>query len=369
MKQDRRSFLKSLGAAGIAASVAGPMSGMLVKKAEAGEKVDFGEIKSVKVDVLTETSWFDNTTLKNELVAGGGAAVSQYKTPWSWENAGGYSALVTVTTLEGDERKLLLDSGWNTEWMDYIFEEKNNIPSMLKSGEIEALIISHCHLDHYWGIESTLKHKPDIPMYIPETWYPEDKALLKDKANFAPENKAGKPVHICKNDYPHTGKLVLTETKGEKGDGIYRLMPGVALRMFDVPILLRVRGENVLYFKVKDKGVVTVTGCCHPGLLTLNAWARRNVKGYQPYGCYGGLHISVFENWDPKFDDIIKGVKAFKLKKVGCNHCTGWIWAERAREAGIPIVRGTDKFRSYTKISTVAKGTNVFLTNGDSISF
>jgi hypothetical protein len=57
MKQDRRSFLKSLGAAGIAASVAGPMSGMLVKKAEAGEKVDFGEIKSVKVDVLTETSW------------------------------------------------------------------------------------------------------------------------------------------------------------------------------------------------------------------------------------------------------------------------------------------------------------------------
>jgi 7,8-dihydropterin-6-yl-methyl-4-(beta-D-ribofuranosyl)aminobenzene 5'-phosphate synthase len=176
-------------------------------------------------------------------------------------------------------------------------------------------------------------------------------------------------VHICKNDYPHTGKLVLTKTDGEKGDGIYRLMPGVALRMFDVPILLRVRGENVLYFKVKDKGVVTVTGCCHPGILTLNAWARRNIEGYKPYGCYGGLHISVFENWDPKFDDIIKGVKAFKLKKIGCNHCTGWIWAERAREAGVAIVKGTDKFREYKKISTVAKKSNVFLTNGDSITF
>lgn len=364
MKQDRRSFLKSLGTAGIAASVAGPMSGMITRKAEAKKKVEFGEVKSVKVDVLTETSWFDNTTLKNELIAGGGAAVSQYKTPWSWENAGGYSALITVTTLDGNERKLLLDSGWNTDWMDYIFEEKNNIPPMLKSGEIEALIISHCHLDHYWGIESTLKHKPDIPMYIPETWYPEDKALLTDKAH----HKA-KDVHICKNDHPHTGKLVLTKVKGEKGDGIYKLMDGVALRMFDVPILLRVRGENVLYFKVKDKGVVTVTGCCHPGLLTLFAWARRNIKGYQPYGCYGGLHISVFENWDPKMGDIIKGVKTFKLEKIGCNHCTGWIWAERAREAGVPIVRGTDTYKSYTKVSTVAKGTNVFLTNGDSITF
>ena len=64
--------------------------------------------------------------------------------------------------------------------------------------------------------------------------------------------------------------------------------------------------------------MVTVTGCCHPGILTLNSWARRNVEGYKPYGCYGGLHISLFETWDPKFDDIIKGVKAFKLHQ-------GWL--------------------------------------------
>jgi hypothetical protein len=29
-------------------------------------------------------------------------------------------------------------------------------------------------------------------------------------------------------------------------------------------------------------------------------------KDYKPYGCYGGLHITLFESWDPKFDDIIK---------------------------------------------------------------
>jgi 7,8-dihydropterin-6-yl-methyl-4-(beta-D-ribofuranosyl)aminobenzene 5'-phosphate synthase len=359
----RREFLKSLAATGFAASV----GGALPRSASARKKVDIGEIKSVKIDVLTETSWFDNDNLKKHMLDYGGAMTNQYTIPWDWDNAGGYAALVTVTTLEGKERKFLLDSGWNNDWMDYIWE-MNNIPAMLKSGEIEFMVLSHWHLDHYWGIESTLKHKPDITIYAPGTHYPEDMELLKG-GHLTAKNKDGQDVHICKNDHPHTGKLIQTNPDGDTGEGIYRLMPGVATRMFDVPILLRVRGENVLYFNVKDKGIVTVTGCCHPGILSLFAYARRNFKDYQPYGCYGGLHITLFETWDPKFDDIIKGVKAFKIKKLACNHCTGWIWAEKAAAAGVPVVKGTNKYKTYKRQSTVATASNAFLTNGDSIVF
>jgi len=359
----RRTFLKSLAATGIAASAAGTIPRM----AEARKKLDIGEVKSVKVDVLTETSWFDNDNLKKHMLDYGGAMTNQYAIPWDWDNAGGYAALLTVTTLEGKERKFLLDSGWNNDWMDYIWE-MNNIPAMLKSGEIEFMVLSHWHLDHYWGIESTLKHKPDITMYAPKTHYPEDMKLLKG-GHLTAKDKEGKEIHICKNDHPHTGNLVLTSPDGDKGDGIYRLMPGVATRMFDVPILLRVRGENVLYFNVKDKGIVTVTGCCHPGILSLFSYARKNFKGYKPYGCYGGLHITLFETWDPKFDDIIKGVKAFKIQKLACNHCTGWIWAEKAAAAGVPVVKGTNKYKTYKRQSTVATTSNAFLTNGDTIVF
>jgi len=366
----RRSFLKSIAATGVAASVGTSASLMLPRKAQAKKKVDLGEVKSVRVDVLTETSWFDNDILKKNMMAYGGAMTNQYTVPWDWDNAGGYATLITVTTLEGEERKILMDSGWNNSWMDYIFEEKSNVGAMLEKGEIDTFVLSHWHLDHLWGIESTLKHKQDITMYVPATHYPEDMALLKDKAHHAAKNKeTGQMDHICKNDYPHKGKLVQCGPDGDKGDGIYRLMPGVALKMFDVPILLRVRGENVLYFNVKDKGIVTVTGCCHPGILSLFSFARKNFKGYEPYGCYGGLHITLFETWDPKFDDIIKGVKNFKIKKLGCNHCTGWIWAEKAAAAGVPVVKGTNKFKEYKRTSTVAKDTNVFLTNGDYVTF
>ncbi len=341
---ERRDFLKSMAASGIAASVAGGGS-ILGSNAHAAGKVDFGQVKSVKVDVLTETSWFDNDVFKKNLMDYGGAMTNQYTIPWEWDNAGGYAALITVTDLNGKDRKFLMDSGWNTDWMDYIFNEKSNVASMLKSGEIEFMVLTHWHLDHLWGIESTLKHKPDIKIYAPKTYYPEDMALLKEKAHHKAMTKDGKEVALCKNDHPHTGELVLCDAEGEKGQPVYSPMPGVAIKMFDVPILLRVRGENVLYFNVKDKGIVTVTGCCHPGVLSLFSFARSNFEGYKPYGCYGGLHISLFENWEPKFDDIIKGVKSFQIQKVGCNHCTGWVWAEKAAESGIPVVKGTGQIQ------------------------
>ncbi len=364
----RRDFLKGIAAGGAAAGITGSM-GMLPGKAEARTKVDIGQIKKLRIDVLSETSWFDNAVFKKNIMDYGGAMTNQYTIPWNWDNAGGYMTKITVYPLQGDPKVFLMDTGWNTEWVDYIYDEKSDMGKLLTSGKVDTMILSHWHLDHFWGIESTLKRNPNITMYAPKTYYPEDMALLMKKAHHKAKTKDGKMVSICKNDHPLKGKLILTEPKGEKGQGIYRLMPGVAIKMYDVPILLRVRGENVMYFNVKDKGIVTVTGCCHPGILTLNAWARRNVKGYKPYGCYGGLHISLFETWDPKFDDIIKGVKAFKLTKVGCNHCTGWIWAEKAAKAGVPVVKGTNKYKTYKKYSTVAKASNVFLTNGDSVEF
>jgi 7,8-dihydropterin-6-yl-methyl-4-(beta-D-ribofuranosyl)aminobenzene 5'-phosphate synthase len=366
---ERRTFLKSMAVAGGAASLAGGANFMLPRKSHAAKKVDFGTIKDMRIDVLTETSWFNNDQFKKDIMDYGGGMTNQYIIPWDWENAGGYSTLITVTTNEGNQRQFMLDTGWHTGWMDYIYE-MNNIPEKLKSKEVEFMVLSHWHLDHYWAIESTLKHKPDIKFIAPSTYFPEDMALLKDKAHHKAKNKfTGNMDHICSNDIPHTGELLLTDPKGENKSGIYKMMDGVAVRMFDVPILLRVRGENVLYFNIKDKGIVTVTGCCHPGILSLFSYARNNFEGYQPYGCYGGLHISLFETWEPKFDDIIKGVKSFKIQKLGCNHCTGWIWAEKAAQEGVPVVKGTDKYKTYKKYSTVAKSSNVFLTNGDSVTF
>jgi 7,8-dihydropterin-6-yl-methyl-4-(beta-D-ribofuranosyl)aminobenzene 5'-phosphate synthase len=355
---ERRDFLKSVALTGAGIAMSGGVGLLSKAQAQRGNE-DFGEVKSVKVHCISETSWFDNATLGKDIKAAGGINTYQYNVDWNVENLGGYAALVEVEALDGKKTKYLLDSGWNTEWMDYVFA-KDGIDKMLKSKEINTLIVSHDHIDHYYGLESTLKHQPDIKIYFPGTSMKESFALLKG-ADYS--KKPGQP----KNKYPHKGELIVTKT-----NQLYKLQEGAALVFFDAPATLQVRGENVLYFKIKDKGFVTVTGCCHPGIVTLFNYSRRNFKdGDKNYGCYGGLHISPFENWDPKMDDLIQGVKALNMKKIACNHCTGWIWAEKAAQMGLPIVKGTNKNLSYKKTGTLskAKTSNVYLGNGDNIVF
>lgn len=332
------------------------------------DRIDIGVVSELKIDVLTETGWFDDARFKQDMAAGGGSEQRQYKIAWDAENAGGYAALLTLTLLDGDRRKILLDTGWNTTWMDYVFA-RHGVDAMLARGEIDVMVLSHWHLDHFWGIESTLKHNPRLKIYAPATWRAEDQALLREQANIRIEDQGGRLISICKNNVSHEGELVLTNVQGEDGSGLYRLMPGVALHMFDASMLLQVRGENVLYVNVADKGIVTVTGCGHPGIMTLLEFARDSLAAPGLYGCYGGLHLSIFDTWKPEFDSIIDEIKRLGMKKMGCNHCTGWMWAEKAATHGVPIIKGTDAYLSYPKHSVQAKGSHAFLGNGDSVTF
>ena len=277
-------------------------------------KLDIGAVKSLKIDVLTETGWFDDVRFKQNMADYGGAAQSQYRVAWDPENAGGYAALLTLTSLDGDERKILLDTGWNNDWMDYVFARRH-IDRMLERGEIDFMVLSHWHLDHFWGIESTLKHNPQLKVFAPATWREEDRLLLRERRNIEVEDHDGRIVSICRNGVPHEGDLILTEAQGEDGSGIYRLLPGVALRMFDCSMLLQVRGENVLFVNVADKGIVTVTGCGHPGIMNLLGFAKDRLAAPGLYGCYGGLHLSVFDCWKPEFDTIIEEVKRLGMKR------------------------------------------------------
>ena len=39
------------------------------------------------------------------------------------------------------------------------------------------MVLSHWHLDHFWGIKFTLKHNPRLKLYAPATWRPEDRVF------------------------------------------------------------------------------------------------------------------------------------------------------------------------------------------------
>ena len=230
---------------------------------------DIGACKSLKVTNISETSWFENAVLMGDIKGAGGLLVNQYSYNWppfgdgtglgkgsyekgiakikhllpnnleeAWaiteklsvspQNAGGFAALVEIEEMDGRKRKFLLDSGWSYKWMDECFK-REGIDQMLKNKEIEALIISHEHFDHYWGVPVTYKYDPTITTYIPDGFYPEGLQYLQD---------AG-----------HKGKVVKIKP------GLNPLIPGLATFVFAVPIICRVYGEQALYVNVKDSRV------------------------------------------------------------------------------------------------------------------
>ena len=98
------------------------------------ERLNIGAVKSLRIDVISETGWFDDAIFKKNMADYGGTEQTQYRIAWDRENAGGFSALLTVMALDGEQRRILLDTGWNTEWMDGAYA-RHGVDRMLERGE------------------------------------------------------------------------------------------------------------------------------------------------------------------------------------------------------------------------------------------
>lgn len=384
-QMSRRNFVKgaSMGLLAGAIGSMGVYSYAPWRKAHFAEtkrkQTDIGACKRIKITNISETSWFDNATLMHDIKEAGGLLVNQYDYNWppfgdgkglgkgsydkgiktirhllpqklgeAWaiqrdlavnpDNSGGYSCLIEIEETSGRKRRILLDTGWSYAWTDESFK-REGIDKMLANKEIEALFISHEHFDHFWGLPVTCKYHPTIDLFVPETFYEEGMRYIKDSGHKGRVHKVKKGLHV-------------------NPLGI----PGFATFVFDVPIICRVYGEQSMFFNVKDKGMVSVTGCCHQSIIQFAETAYREIKydNDNLHGIYGGLHISPFENWDPKYDDLVIALGRYGFDKIGCNHCTGVITAKKFIDAGYPVVQGTARYRSRD---------TAYLGNGDVITF
>jgi 7,8-dihydropterin-6-yl-methyl-4-(beta-D-ribofuranosyl)aminobenzene 5'-phosphate synthase len=342
----RRDFLKNVVVGGAVLSLEGAAT---VPHLFAGPQdlKALGECKRVSIKCISEVGWWDNKVILADLKkAGGPKEADQWTSEWTPSNAAGSCSLVEVEKLDGSRAKFLIDTGWDVKYMDERFKAEG-IDRMLKNGEIDFLYITHEHLDHFWGLETTLKYNPEVKILIPSSFHPPGLKLIEG-ADFP---KAG-----AKNVIHHKGKLV----KLQVGEAT-KLMDGVISVGFDIPIILKIRGEQSLYFNVKDKGLVLCTGCCHQNIVTFADYAVKNLnaKG-RFFGLYGGLHIAPFGQLGDEERGWIEKMASYEFKKIAANHCTGLPAVQKMVERGYPVVRGTG-----------AKGSqsDLYVGNGDSVVF
>jgi 7,8-dihydropterin-6-yl-methyl-4-(beta-D-ribofuranosyl)aminobenzene 5'-phosphate synthase len=312
----------------------------------ADNPLSIGACRSLTVTSVSEVGWWDTPRMLDEMKAGGGPSACQWSIRFDPENAAGSCTLIEIEALDGQTRRILLDAGWNPEYMAERFRA-TGVDRLLQDGEIDFLFLSHEHLDHLWGIEAVLRLAPEIPILVPGTLREEGIAWLRGGAF---------PAAGIANPVPHRGPIVRMLP-----GGVHRLMEGVASVTFDLPILLDIRGEQSIYANVAEKGLVCITGCCHQGVLNLVDFATHHLEaGRQVFGLYGGLHIAPFGTMTEEQADTVRALGRYGFRKIAANHCTGDEAVAMMRTLGYPVVGGGGRDGST--------GTG-HLGNGDSVRF
>ncbi|GAO01162.1 MBL fold metallo-hydrolase [Anaeromyxobacter sp. PSR-1] len=345
---DRRGFIRDVALGGAAVLAAGALGAPAAARACPGDgggydlevplgaPVAIGELKSLKVTCLSEVGWWSTPQFLADIDAAGGMSTNQWTIPWTERNSAGYSALIEAEECDGTRHTVLLDTGWDAQYMSWVFR-REGVTEKLEHGLIDRAILSHEHIDHFWGLPAITAVNRKVPFWVPST-------LSGDAWNY---------MDRCKLKGP-----VTQVTPGV----VHKHFPGFATAVMDVPIILGVRGEQILFFNVKDKGMVIVTGCGHVGIQNAIAFARSNISTSTGrfHGLFGGLHISSLEVWSPAADTMLDAMQAAQFDVVASNHCTGITAVERMIERGLPVVAGSANYGS--------KSTR-YVGNGDSIVF
>ena len=90
--------------------------------------------------------------------------------------------------------------------------------------------------------------------------------------------------------------------------------------------------EQALVLNVKNRGLVIISSCGHPGLINIILYARKITGENRVYFVAGGFHLTgpIFE---PIIEPTIREMKKLAPEMLVPCHCTGWRAVNRFQEA------------------------------------
>lgn len=248
----------------------------------------------------------------------------------------GLSQLVRLKSA-GKTHSILFDTGYSRVGVIH------NLKLLgLDLNEIEAIVLSHAHMDHTGALHPILESlEHPIPLVVhPEVFLSprylnigEGKTLLfpltlkrDELASLGAEIlESIAPVSLCSNRLLVTGQVERT-TSFEKG------MPNAVLKRNEIEEPDPIWDDQSLVVNLKEKGLVVISGCAHSGIVNTVNYAKK-ISGIEKiYGVIGGFHLSG-PAFEPIIDETIEEFKKMDLKMIVPMHCTGWKAIERFRQA------------------------------------
>ena len=92
-----------------------------------------------------------------------------------------------------------------------------------------------------------------------------------------------------------------------------------------------VHDDQALVLRVREKGLVVLTGCGHSGIVTIIRYAKRLTGVDRLYAAFGGFHLRA----GPIIPATVDALVDERPQVLVPAHCTSWT-AQQALAAGLP---------------------------------
>ena len=202
----------------------------------------------------------------------------------------------------------------------------------LNLSEVEYVVLSHGHYDHFGGLVAALKtiNKANLPLIVHEDMFKtranaNTEGTIRTYPKFPVKEQLGS-AQLINTKQPYLisdGTILVTgeiprETSFEKGflqhktliDGIWQ----------PDPLIL---DDRAVVFNVKGKGLVVISGCAHAGIINTISYAQRISGIFNTYAVMGGFHLAGKE-YENRIDQTTKELERIGPKLIVPSHCTGW---------------------------------------------